>query len=128
MESVLTQDPADAQAVLDLLAQRGLEISGHSRPAYLYVPPAPTDVSARAFYALMKRYSFRLFMRDVIRFRGELEPERLTHFVDAETAASFLIALQELGMLERVPGEERLRPTIPVENFGATLEWFVARV
>lgn len=125
---MLTEEPGDAKQVLDLLAQRGLEISCHSRPTYLYVPPAHTDEAARAFYSLMKRYSFRLFLRDVIRFRGELEPSKLTHFVDADTATTFLAALEELGMIERVPGEDRLLVTTPVENFGATLEWYVARV
>src|SRR5687768_17142374 len=93
-------EPAEERAVIDLLRQRGLEVSGHSRPGYLYVPPHLTGEAVHAFYGLMKHYSFRLFLRDVIRFRDELCEDRLTHFVDRDTAAAYLTELEKLGMVE----------------------------
>src|SRR5205823_3390418 len=74
-----------------------------------------------------KHYSFRLFLRDVIRFQAELEIDRLTHFVDRATAEEYAEQLVQLGMLVRDGGRLAV-PCGPVENFGATLEWFVARV
>ena len=119
-------DPASARAVLDLLRQRGFEAAHRNGDALTFLPPSPTEADARAFYGLMKHYSFRLFLRDVIRFQGELDPDRLTHFVDAETAASYTAELERLGMLARANGR-LLLPSGRIENFGATLEWFVAR-
>ncbi len=113
--------------MLDLLRQRGLEISERPAPGLLYLPPSPSPEDARAFYGLMKHYSFRLFLRDVIRFQAELLPDRLTHFVDPATAREYTQALERFGMLAR-DGERLGVPCGPVENFGATLEWFVARV
>ena len=119
-------DPADARAVTDLLRQRGLEVSERPAPGFLYLPPSPTPEAAREYYTLMKHYSFRLFLRDVIRFQRELTSENLTHFVDRDTAAEYTAALERLGMLT-CEGGRRVLPCGPVENFGATLEWFVAR-
>lgn len=115
------------QEVLDLLRQRGLEVSARPAPGFLYLPPTPAPDAVRAFYGLMKHYSFRLFLRDVIRFQADLSEAALTHFVDGKTAHEYTAALERLGMLER--SKDRLAlPCGPVENFGATLEWFVARV
>lgn len=113
--------------VLQLLSQRGLSACARPAPGFLYLPPAPEPDDVRAFYGLMKHYAFRLFLRDVIRFQEDLSLSALTHFVDEHTARVYVAALERLGMLVR-DGERMALPCGPVENFGATLEWFVARV
>ena len=113
-----------AHPVLELLKQRGLEVCQHSSLDFLLQPRVPEFVGA--FYALMKHYSFRLMLRDVIRFQHDLALSRLVRFVDEATAAGYLAELVRMGILEQ-SGEQHVLPGGPVENFGTTLEWFVAR-
>jgi hypothetical protein len=127
MRSDLFLDDQQARPVLDLVRQRGFEVSQHGLRDFLFLPRAPDPERIAEFYSLMKRYSFRLTLRDVIRYQDDLASSRLTRFVDARTAASYLNALARLGMAEERGGRWRL-PGGRVENFGPTLEWFVSRV
>ncbi|MBI4864673.1 MAG: hypothetical protein HY815_31125 [Candidatus Riflebacteria bacterium] len=118
---------SDCRTVLDLLRQRGLEVCQHSQRDFLFLPRPDTAAAAEEFYGLMKHYSFRLVVRDVIRFQDCLTVSRLIRFVEPATAELYLAALVRLGVLEQLDDRYRILGG-PVENIGATLEWFVARV
>ena len=80
-----------------------------------------------ALYELLKRYSFRLFLRDLIRLHPGARPAELTHYCSLPTAQRYLRSLQAIGVVRVARGGRfHLRPQ-GIHSFGPTLEWFVAR-
>jgi hypothetical protein len=90
--------------------------------------PIPRSASGRdALYQLLKRYSFRLFLRDLIRLRDGARPAELTHYCSLPTAQGYLRSLQGIGLVRAVRGGRFHLRTQGIHSFGPTLEWFVAR-
>ncbi len=91
---------------------------------------AMTPRSARGrdvLYELLKRYSFRLFLRDLIRVRRGARATELTHYCSLPTVQRYLRSLQAIGLVRAARGGRfHLRPR-GIHSFGPTLEWFVAR-
>jgi hypothetical protein len=109
-----------------LLARRGLRWNGERDPTPLLVP-RPRRAQAR-HYALLAHYSYRLFLRDLIRRRTDLRAAALTRYVTAAVAGRYLRALAGFGLLDAA-GHGRWRLHEPrVVSFGGTLEWYVAEL
>ena len=88
---------------------------------------APRPAVARdGFYDLMRHYSFRLFLRDVIRHRDDLRVEYLGRYCSADVARRYLDWLRAHRMVRQVGRFSRL--VLDTPSFGPTLEWFVAAV
>ena len=79
-----------------------------------------------ALYRLLKRYSFRLFLRDLIQLRRGAALAELTHYCSLATAARFARALQDIGVARRGRAGKLVLRDQSVASFGPTLEWFVA--
>jgi hypothetical protein len=117
---------AAESAVRDALRRRGLRWNGERDPTPLLVPRA---AAARARHrALLAHYSYRLFLRDVLKHPGDLRPGQLARYVTAAVAARYL---RELGRARLVVpagrGSWRLRDP-RICSFGSTLEWYVAEL
>jgi hypothetical protein len=107
-----------------MLTRRGLEpfrLVGHRS----VVRPREAAQVAEYFQRL-KRYSFRLVLRDLIARPGT-EPDRLTRFCSPATIRSHLAFLSRVGLIEPWEHGHRLLVS-PVRSFGETLEWFVAKL
>jgi hypothetical protein len=88
----------------------------------------PGSVGGRdALYELLKRYSFRLFLRDLIRLRDGARPAELTHYCSLPTAKRYLESLTAIGLVRAAPGGRFRLRVRGIHSFGPTLEWFVAR-
>jgi len=113
----------------NLLRQRGYRLLEHNPESYLLLPSDPSGQALERYYRLLRRYSFRLFLRDVIRFRDELSIEKLTHYCSTTKAQRYLDALADLGIVARTGrnGRYEFRGNPQVRSFGDTLEWFVAQ-
>jgi hypothetical protein len=87
----------------------------------------PRSRAGRAtFYELLKRYSFRLFLRDLIRLKNGATADELARYSSPATARGFLRSLREIGVV-RAAGRGRWGLTDrTIHSFGPTLEWFVA--
>jgi len=79
-----------------------------------------------ALYRLLKRYSFRLFLRDLIRLRRGAALAELTRYCSLATAERFACALQDVGVVHRGRAGNLVLRDQTVASFGPTLEWFVA--
>ena len=94
-------------------------------------------------YERLKRYSFRLFLRDVIKRKASFRALDLGRFCSPDVVQEYLGFLLKGSIIERIgPIESSQREASPsalprasfrlvaegVRSFGETLEWFVAQV
>ena len=111
----------------EVLHRRGLIFRKSNPTDNLLLPSDISPVKERQFYEMMKRYSFRIFLREIIARRNSLQPSRLRRFCSPETEEQYRGFLLRCGiLLERKQGYVLAKDT--VRNFGGTLEWFVAQV
>ncbi|MBN1573247.1 MAG: hypothetical protein JW984_08650 [Deltaproteobacteria bacterium] len=108
------------------LKRRGMTVHHHSPTSELIFDGLSED-GEEALYGAMKRYSVRLLMRDVIKHQDGFSVEMLGGFSSGEAKAREIGLLVELGIVEGAGDLFRLAKR-PVRSFGATLEWFTARV
>jgi hypothetical protein len=76
---------------------------------------------------MMKRYSFRLFLRDVIKHQKFFRLEHVTRFATLEVTGEYLKYIRGIGLVEKISDGFRLS-SWPIKSFGETLEWFVAEM
>jgi hypothetical protein len=111
-----------------MLERRGLRVHRRVPSDRFLVHPGLNSEEKDRIYKLMQRYSFRLLLRDVIRFKDGFMPQDLTRYCSLRAATGYVTSLQRLGLVEQDPsGLWSLRRTT-VTSFGETLEWFVAEV
>jgi hypothetical protein len=87
----------------------------------------PYRAYASAFYRNMKKYSFRIFLRDVIKRQESFTLEQVTKYSTRDVSAKYLDFLLRSGLVEQSGKNYRLSRR-PVKSFGETLEWFVSRI
>ena len=107
-----------------LLKRRGFRIYRKEPSDDLLLPD---DKYISGYYEMMKKYSFRLFLRDVIKHQTFFGVENVTRYATSEVTADYVEYISSIGMIEHVPGGFRLASG-PVKSFGETLEWFVAQI
>jgi len=80
------------------------------------------------YYNLLKKYSFRLFLRDAIKFRNCFEVKDLSKYCSQPTVSKYIRIMERDGIIERIKnGKYKLAPE-EVRSFGDTFEWFVAKI
>jgi hypothetical protein len=111
-----------------LLCQRGLPILAHGDLSRTLLPPHCSLGGKEHFYQLMRRYSFRLFLRDLIQFPEGTGLEALTRYCSMRTVRSYLQNLAQLGVVTL--GSDRSYRLISkqISSFGSTLEWYVSEI
>lgn len=111
-----------------VLAQRGCPVLSHGDPTRLLFPPNFSADRLDGFYELMRRYSFRLFLRELIQFPSGADLGSVSRYCSIRTARSYLARLSELGIVrtDSGGGYERIPPQ--VISFGPTLEWYVCEI
>jgi len=77
---------------------------------------------------MMKKYSFRLVLRDMIKYQDRFHIQDLTHYCSSKVVQGYCDLLCEMGMIVKSgKGGYRTRVS-PLHSFGPTLEWFIAEV
>lgn len=110
-----------------LLAQRGLRVITQNPTDYLLLPTPPSEEYLEQYYRALRRYSFRLFLRDLIRYREDLTLEKLTHYCSPAKAQRYIEFVLQLGILRQEDGKLLYNGNPGVHSFGDILEWFVAQ-
>jgi hypothetical protein len=112
-----------------LLQQRGFPILNRGDQSRTLFPPAHAGSRREdAFYEHLRRYSFRLFLRDLIRYPEAEDASLLTRYCSLDTARRYLRLLADIGVvLTDAEGGYRL-VSCPVASFGSTLEWYVCEI
>ncbi|MGV8073882.1 MAG: hypothetical protein AB2L11_04920 [Syntrophobacteraceae bacterium] len=111
-----------------ILWQRGLPILSHGERSCVLLPPDSSPAREEIFYEHMRRYSFRLFLRELIRFPRGSDCTALSRYCSARTVRSYLKMLVGMNVVETAKdGGYRLLPG-QIISFGPTLEWYVSKV
>ena len=107
-----------------LLRRRGFRVYKKEPSEDLLLP---ANKFAGGFYEMMKKYSFRLFLRDVIKVQKFFRLDDVKRYATMEVTKGYLEYLVEIGLVEKLSDGFRLLPG-PIKSFGETLEWFLAEI
>jgi len=107
-----------------MLRRRGFKVY-HKEPPDDLLMPAKKRLDG--YYEMLKRYSFRLFLRDVIKHQERFTLKDVTRYSTADVTQDYVGYALDIGLIERLREGFRLRRR-PVKSFGATLEWLVCEV
>jgi len=111
----------------DALHRRGLRFHRADPVEGLVFPEDLDPVFEEELYERMKKYSFRLLLRDIIKKRAGFRSSELAGFCSPEVIQEYLGFLSKSGMIKKRGTAFRLVAE-GVKSFGETLEWFVAQV
>ncbi len=116
------------ESVVNRLARRGFAIL-RAEPIEACCFPAGADAGfLDTFYGWLKKYSFRLVLRDMIREAEGFTIGSLTRYCAREQCERYVEQAVELGLVEPA-GPQRWRMAAGArDSFGETLEWFVAEL
>lgn len=110
------------------LARRGFTLL-RAEPLEGCCFPAGADAAfLDALYGLLKKYSFRLVLRDMIRGPEGFTLGGLTRYCSREQAERYVEEALGLGLVERAGARRWRLAAGPRDSFGETLEWFVSEV
>jgi hypothetical protein len=105
-----------------LLKRRGFRIYRKEPSEDLLLPEKEF---LKNYFEMMKKYSFRLFLREIIKHQEFFKLENVTRYATQEVTKDYVEYMIKTGLVEKLPDGFRL--TIgPVKSFGETLEWFVS--
>lgn len=128
VEEVADRTVGRHHPVETLLAQRGMSVLAHGDRTRILLPAGASSDQRRRFYDLMRRYSFRLFVRDLLQVPCGPDPGPLTRYCSPRTARGYLNALHDLGVVER-PHQNGYQLVLQhISSFGPTLEWYVSEI
>jgi hypothetical protein len=128
IESIRTASVEDSSSVERLLRMRGIRVFRENPTDRLFFPADLLPFHKVRFYELMKRYSFRLVLRDMIKYQDRFRIQDLTHYCSSKVAQGYCDVLCEMGAVTKSGrGGYRTRVS-PLYSFGPTLEWFIAEV
>jgi hypothetical protein len=127
IESIKTslEDPSSVEKMLKM---RGIQVFRKNRIDRLFFPPDLLAFYKTRFYEMMKRYSFRLVLRDMIKHQDRFRIQDLTHYCSSKVVKGYCDLLCEMGAIVREGGERYRTCVSPLYSFGPTLEWFVAEM
>ncbi|MEJ5300021.1 MAG: hypothetical protein WHS38_03435 [Thermodesulforhabdaceae bacterium] len=112
-----------------VMRQRGLQIVSFN-PFAEVILPIPNDPSIHLlYYKNLGRYSFRLFLKDLIHKVAGHDWRTISRYCSPRVAKSFIRFIHQAGLVEIGEDSYSYRYVGPsVRSFGATLEWYVAEI
>jgi len=122
LKRLISSQPPDLKT---MLKRRGFYIYKKEPRDDLFLPNKTS--MRRQFYERLKKYSFRLFLRDVIKHQESFTIEDVTRYATREVTQQYIKFLLRAGVAEEIDKTYRLIHT-PIKSFGETLEWFMARL
>lgn len=111
----------------EVLRRRGISVARCNPADDLLFPSRLSTRMGERLYELLRKYSFRLFLRDVIAHRDHLTEKELTRFCSRKKAGEYLEVLCQARVVLG-SGHRSYRLAKNLQSFGPTLEWLVAQV
>jgi hypothetical protein len=110
--------------LVSMLRLRGFKIH-RKEPAENLLVPARKHIGE--YYEMLKKYSFRLFIRDVIKHQEHFTVRDVTRYSTADITEDYVNYLLKVGLAKRFEKGFRLSKR-PVKSFGPTLEWLLSEI
>ena len=107
-----------------LLKRRGFKVYKKEPSEDLLLPEKKY---INIFYEKLKKYSFRLFLRDVIKHQNFFTIDKVARYATKEITSQYIDFLLKANLTESTVKGYRLKKR-PIKSFGETLEWFIARL
>ncbi len=128
IESIRAASAEDPSPVERMLRARGIKVFHKNPVSRLFFPADLSPFYKNRFYEMMKKYSFRLVLRDMIKSQEGFHVRDLTHYCSSRVVQGYCNLLQEMGVITK-SGRGKYRTCVsPLYSFGPTLEWFIAEV
>ena len=128
IESIKAASIEDPSPVEKMLRMRGIKVFRKNPTERLFFPPDLSPFFKTRFYEMMKKYSFRLVLRDMIKYQDRFRIQDLTHYCSSRVVQGYCDLLCEMGaIIKNGKGKFRTRVS-PLYSFGPTLEWFIAEM
>lgn len=108
-----------------LLKRRGFRIYKKEPADDLLIPQ---EKSIDEYYEMLKKYSFRLFLRDAIKHQPIFTLQQVTRYATKEVTGEYIDYLLKIGLAERAESNFYKLKKDPIKSFGETLEWFLAEI
>jgi len=118
----------DILTIEKLIQSRGIKIFKKNPEDRLIFPPSLSDTQKNRFYEMMKKYSFRLLLRDIIKKQNQFRIDDLTHYCSQRVAKRYCHDLYQMGIILRKHRGIYKTTISPIYSFGPTLEWFIAEM
>ncbi|HUK99712.1 MAG TPA: hypothetical protein VLX29_02530 [Nitrospirota bacterium] len=107
-----------------LLQRRGFKIYKKEPMECILIP---TKRYLKVYYRMFHKYSFRLFLRDVIKHQHLITLEKVIRYAAPSVTRQYLNCMVAMKLIKK--NEQTYSLTSgPIKSFGETLEWYVAEV
>jgi hypothetical protein len=128
IESIKTASIEDPSQVERILRMRGIRVFRKNPTDRLFFPPDLSPIYKTQFYEMMKKYSLRLVLRDMIKYQDRFSIRDLTHYCSSKVVQGYCNLLCEIEAIIK-NGKGRYHTQVsPLYSFGPTLEWFIAEM
>ena len=107
-----------------MLKIRGFSISERGLNDKLLIPE---QQHIDYYYRQLRTYSFRIFLRDVIKHQDFFISENIARFTSPEVTEKYIQFLCSVNLC-RKENDGYILVERPVKSFGKTLEWYVSEV
>ncbi len=122
-----TPDISDIPHLIHLIKARGFKLVS-CNPSDQFLPGNRADSRiVDAFYRKLSRYSFRLFLRELLEHQDKIRVDTVSRYCSETAAQQYLDFLCQMNILSK-EGHHYSLLVKPVANFGETLEWYVAEI
>ncbi len=111
-----------------VIKARGMKIHRINPEDDLLLPPEVPPKERTSLYQLLRHYSFRLFVRDMINKKKSFQAGELVRYSSLETVNKYIAFLLKLGIIGEGKGGTFRLLRDSIYSFGPTLEWFVAEM
>ena len=128
IDSIKAASIEDPSYVEKMLKMRRIKVFRKNPTDRLFFPPDFSPFHKARFYEMMKRYSFRLVLRDMIKYQDRFRIQDLTHYCSSKVVQGYCDLLSEMGTIIKNGGGKYRTCVSPLYSFGPTLEWFIAEV
>jgi hypothetical protein len=107
-----------------LLRRRGFPIYKKEPPEDLLLP---SEEQRGEYYRMLHKYSFRLFLRDVIKHQDFFTLGNVTGYATLDVTREYVKYGAKIGLVEK-KSDGYVLAKRPITSFGPTLEWYIAEV
>jgi len=109
-----------------LLKQRGFRIHKQEPFDDIFIPDKKYQTR---YYRMLHKYSFRLFLRDVIKQQEVFGLDDVTRYATPAITKKYIDYLMSIKLIKKKAKDYTLvRGSMPIRSFGPTLEWYVAEI